>query len=68
MCPQLVAKTKYIDTLIKLLLTYLLTSSARSLDVGSSLHPTVKIKMAVLVEGLFLKFNTEILFVNTRNC
>ena len=25
MCPQLVAKTKYIDTLIKLLLTYLLT-------------------------------------------
>ena len=32
MCPQLVAKTKYIDTLITLLLTYLLTSVATSFE------------------------------------
>ena len=39
LCPQLVVKTKYIDTLIKLLLTYLLTKYLR---VGNCLFRCVQ--------------------------
>ena len=53
LCPQLVVKTKYIDTLIKLLLTYLLTYLLTSTSETPTFSYTWRLKKVALSDRAY---------------